>query len=48
MIKEPRLRFTEEEQADPALGKPVRKAEKAAGSACRTVQVTEMPWAPPV
>ena len=31
MIKEPRLRFTEEEQADPALGKPVRKAEKAAG-----------------
>lgn len=24
------------------------KAKKAAGSACRTVQVTEMPWAPPV
>ena len=33
MIKEPRLRFTEEEQADPALGKPVRKAEKAAAKA---------------
>ena len=30
MIKEPRLRFTEEEQADPALEKPIRKAEKAA------------------
>ena len=33
MIKEPRLRFTEEERADPALGKPVRKAEKAAAKA---------------
>ena len=30
MIKEPRLRFTEEERADPALEKPIRKAEKAA------------------
>ena len=33
MIKEPRLRFTEEERADPALGKPIRKAEKAAAKA---------------
>ena len=33
MIKEPRLRFTEEERADPPLGKPVRKAEKAAAKA---------------
>ena len=33
MIKEPRLRFTEEERAGPALGKPVRKAEKAAAKA---------------
>jgi len=33
LIKEPRLRFTEEERADPALGKPVRKAEKAAAKA---------------
>ena len=30
MIKEPRLRYTEEERADPALEKPIRKAEKAA------------------
>ena len=30
MSKEPRLRFTEEERADPALEKPIRKAEKAA------------------
>ena len=30
MIKDPRLRFTEEERADPALEKPIRKAEKAA------------------
>ena len=30
MIKEPRLRFTEEERADPALEKPIRKADKAA------------------
>ena len=33
MIKEPRLRFTEEERADPALGKPIHKAEKAAAKA---------------
>ena len=33
MIKEPRLRFTEEERADPALEKPIRKAEKAATKA---------------
>ena len=30
MNKEPRLRFTEEERSDPALEKPIRKAEKAA------------------
>ena len=30
LIKEPRLRFTEEERADPALEKPIRKVEKAA------------------
>ena len=35
MIKEPRLCFTEEERADPALGKSVRKAEKAAAKADR-------------
>ena len=33
MIKEPRLRFTEEERADPALEMPIRKAEKAAAKA---------------
>ena len=33
MIKEPRLRFTEEERVDPALEKPIRKAEKAAAKA---------------
>ena len=33
MIKEPRLRFTEEERAEPALEKPIRKAEKAAAKA---------------
>ena len=33
MIKEPRLRFTEEERTDPALEKPIRKAEKAAAKA---------------
>lgn len=33
MIKEPRLRFTEEERADLALEKPIRKAEKAAAKA---------------
>ena len=31
--KEPRLRFTEEERADPALEKPIRKAEKAVAKA---------------
>ena len=35
MNKEPRLRFTEEERADPALEKPIRKAEKAAPKADR-------------
>ena len=30
MNKEPRLRFTDEERADPALEKPIRKADKAA------------------
>ena len=35
MIKEPRLRFTEEERSDPALEKPIRKAEKAAAKADR-------------
>ena len=33
MNKEPRLRFTEEERADPALEKPIRKADKAAAKA---------------
>ena len=33
MNKEPRLRFTEEERADPALEKPIRKADKAAARA---------------
>ena len=33
MNKEPRLRFTEEERADPILEKPIRKAEKAAAKA---------------
>ena len=33
LIKEPRLRFTEEERADPALEKPIRKVEKAAAKA---------------
>ena len=33
MNKEPRLRFTEEERADPALEKPIHKAEKAAAKA---------------
>ena len=35
LIKEPRLRFTEEERADPALEKPIRRAEKAAAKADR-------------
>ena len=33
MNKEPRLRFTDEERADRALEKPIRKAEKAAARA---------------
>lgn len=33
LSKEPRLQFTEEERSDPALKKPVQKAEKAAGKA---------------
>ena len=33
MNKEPRLRFTEEERANPALEKPIRKADKAAAKA---------------
>ena len=33
MNKEPRLRFTEEERTDPALKKPIHKAEKAAAKA---------------
>ena len=33
MNKEPRLRFTEEERTDPALEKPIRKADKAAARA---------------
>ena len=33
MNKEPRLRFTDEERSDPALEKPIRKAEKAAARA---------------
>jgi len=31
--KEPRLRFTDEERADPALEKPIRKVDKAAAKA---------------
>ena len=33
MTKEPRLRFTDEERADQALEKPIRKADKAAAKA---------------
>ena len=33
MNKEPRLRFTDEERADPTLEKPIRKADKAAAKA---------------
>lgn len=33
MSKEPRLRFTDEERADPALEKPIRKADKTAAKA---------------
>ena len=35
MNKEPRLRFTDEERADPTLEKPIRKADKAAAKADR-------------
>ena len=35
MRKEPRLHFTDEERADPALEKPIRKADKAAAKADR-------------
>ena len=35
MIKEPRLRFTDEERANPALEKPIRKADKAAAKTDR-------------
>ena len=35
MRKEPRLRFTDEERADPALEKPIRKADRAAAKADR-------------
>ena len=33
MNKEPRLHFTEEERADPALEKPIRKVDRAAAKA---------------
>lgn len=33
MNKEPRLRFTDEERSDPALEKPIRKADRAAAKA---------------
>ncbi|EDP20620.1 CHAP domain-containing protein [Faecalibacterium prausnitzii] len=33
MNKEPRLRFTEEERSDPAMEKPIRKADRAAAKA---------------
>lgn len=35
MRKEPRLRFTDEERSDPALEKPIRKADRAAAKADR-------------
>ena len=35
MRKEPRLHFTDEERSDPALEKPIRKADKAAAKADR-------------
>ena len=35
MRKEPRLHFTDEERADPALEKPIRKADRAAAKADR-------------
>ena len=33
MRQEPRLQFTKEERADPALEKPIRKADRAADKA---------------
>lgn len=36
MRKEPRLHFTDEERADPALEKPIRKADRAAAKADKT------------
>ena len=36
MRKEPRLHFTDEERSDPALEKPIRKADRAAAKADRT------------
>lgn len=33
MRKEPRLHFTDEERSDPALEKPIRKADRAAAKA---------------
>ena len=33
MRKEPRLRFTKEEREDPALEKPIRRADRAAARA---------------
>ena len=35
MNKEPRLRFTDEERSDPALEKPIRKADRAAAKSDR-------------
>ena len=35
MRKEPRLHFTDEERSDPALEKPIRKADRAAAKADR-------------
>ena len=37
MRKEPRLHFTDEERADPALEKPIRKADRAAAKADRSL-----------
>ena len=36
MRQEPRLQFTKEERADPALEKPIRKADRAADKAEKT------------
>ena len=41
MRKEPRLRFTDEERADPALEKPIRKVDRAAVKA-DTVSYTHL------